>query len=614
MLTSPRRRPTQDRSSPTPAVALLSLVALVLGCVSVPASAAAAGPSHPRLGAAVRAGDGPGIPTKAALDAGVVPGQGAPMGWSRPRTSSSAALPATLTAPKALPWFVPGLDASNYTSTTFPWGDYAAAGYQFAVIKATEGDYYTNPTFAAQRSAARSAGMLQGSYHFANLRTSAAAQADLYVDAGGGWTADGMTLPGVLDVEYDPYSADPCWGSSAAATTSWIAAFDARYLARTGVHPVIYTTADWWATCTGGSTAFAATNPMWTASWAASPGVLPAGWTSWTLWQSGADDPLGIDYDAFHGTYEQLQQLAGSARHPYALRLAGPDRTVTSVAISRRQRVGPFTAGTGTVYLARSDVLVDAMSAGTLSDGPVLLVPSCRGVPSAVSAEIARLGPSRVVALGSTSAVCAATLAAAAAGRTPGRLGGADRIATSVAIATARAAQGAVRTVYLASMSDRSPDAIVGGQLTDGPVVLVPSSGTAPTTVQSLVRTLAPSLVMALGGTAAVADSVLASAAGTRAKGRLAGTDRYDTAARIAVRAFPSGATVTYLASGGSFADAVAAGSLSDGRLLLVPACAGLPSTTAAALASGRTQTLVPLGGPGAICDSVVAAARSAAG
>lgn len=608
----PRCRPGRRPSGKV--VALLSLGALVLGSGLAPTAASAAGPNRLDQPRAVQAGS-PGIPTAAAQRAGVLPGQGAPMGWSRPAATDPTALAASGTGPKVLPWFVPGLDASNYTSSSFPWASYAAAGYRFAVIKATESTTYANPAFAAQRTAARAAGMIQGTYHFANLRsTGGAAQADFYVKRGGGWSADGKTLPGVLDIEYDPYSTNPCWGLTPAAIVSWVAAFDARYQALTGVHPIIYTTADWWATCAGGSKAFAATNPIWIASWASTPGPLPAGWTSWTLWQSGADDPLGIDYNAFHGTYEQLQQLAGSAHHPYALQLAGADRTITSVAIARRQFVGPFPSGSGSVYLARSDILVDAMSAGSLTDGPVLLVPPCNGVPAAVSAEIARLAPRRVVALGSSDAVCDATLAAAAAGRTSSRLGGADRISTSVAIAMARAAQSRVTTIYLANSSESAPDAIVGGQLSDGPVVLVPRTGSAPTIVKSLVNTLQPRMVMALGGTAAVADSVLSSAAGTRSMGRLAGADRYDTAAQIAARAFPAGASVSYLASGQSFADAVAAGSLSDGALLLVPACAALPAGTVSGLTAARSQTLVPLGGTNAVCEQVVSDARAATG
>lgn len=42
---------------------------------------------------------------------------------------------------------------------------------------------------------------------------------------------------------------------------------------------VIYTTTDWWTTCTGNSAAFASTNPLWIARYASTIGTLPAGWS-----------------------------------------------------------------------------------------------------------------------------------------------------------------------------------------------------------------------------------------------------------------------------------------------------------------------------------------------
>lgn len=42
---------------------------------------------------------------------------------------------------------------------------------------------------------------------------------------------------------------------------------------------VIYTTTDWWKTCTGNSASFASTNPLWLAHYSSSIGALPAGWT-----------------------------------------------------------------------------------------------------------------------------------------------------------------------------------------------------------------------------------------------------------------------------------------------------------------------------------------------
>jgi putative cell wall-binding protein len=105
-------------------------------------------------------------------------------------------------------------------------------------------------------------------------------------------------------------------------------------------------------------------------------------------------------------------------------RVAGPSRIHTAVAISEHG----FAQGAGRVFLARADVVADALAAGALTSGPVLLVPSCGAVPAVVAREIARLEPARVTALGGGDAVCDELLAAAGAPiASPGRRGSTRR-------------------------------------------------------------------------------------------------------------------------------------------------------------------------------------------
>ena len=67
----------------------------------------------------------------------------------------------------------------------------------FAYIKATEGTYYTNPYFYNQYVGSYNYGVIRGAYHFAiPNNSSGTAQADYFIDHGGGWSADGKTLPG----------------------------------------------------------------------------------------------------------------------------------------------------------------------------------------------------------------------------------------------------------------------------------------------------------------------------------------------------------------------------------------------------------------------------------
>lgn len=87
-------------------------------------------------------------------------------------------------------------------------------------------------------------------------------------------------------------------------------------------------------------------------------------------------------------------------------RLAGADRFSTAVAISQNV----FSGGAPIVFLARADSFADALAGGTLSRGPILLVPQCGSVPAVVLAEVRRLGASEVVALGGPGAVCDSVL------------------------------------------------------------------------------------------------------------------------------------------------------------------------------------------------------------
>jgi GH25 family lysozyme M1 (1,4-beta-N-acetylmuramidase) len=60
---------------------------------------------------------------------------------------------------------------------------------------------------------------------------------------------------------------------------SWIKDFSDTYHASTTRWPVIYTTTDWWKTCTGNSAEFAANSPLWLARYGSTAGTLPAGWS-----------------------------------------------------------------------------------------------------------------------------------------------------------------------------------------------------------------------------------------------------------------------------------------------------------------------------------------------
>ena len=180
---------------------------------------------------------------------------------------------------------------------------------RWAYAKATEGTYYTNPYHAQQYNGSYDVGMVRGAYHFATPdTTTGAAQADYFVDRGGAWSADGRTLPGVLDIEWNPYG-DDCYGKSASSMVSWIRDFLDRYRARTGRDAVIYTATSWWKQCTGNYAGFAST-PLWIARYASTVGELPAGWSTYTMWQYTSTGPTVGDHDRFNGTVDGVRSFA----------------------------------------------------------------------------------------------------------------------------------------------------------------------------------------------------------------------------------------------------------------------------------------------------------------
>jgi GH25 family lysozyme M1 (1,4-beta-N-acetylmuramidase) len=199
---------------------------------------------------------------------------------------------------------VPGIDVASYQGNV-AWAAQWNAGRRFAYVKATEGTGYKNPYHTQQYNGSYNVGMIRGSYHFALPDVSSgAAQANYFVASGGGWSRDGRTLPGALDMEYNPYGAT-CYGKSKAAMTAWIKDFHDTYRAKTGRYPVIYTSTNWWNQCVGAD--FGSTAPLWVARYASAVGALPVGWGVHTIWQYSSTP---LDQNSFNGVYSRLQALA----------------------------------------------------------------------------------------------------------------------------------------------------------------------------------------------------------------------------------------------------------------------------------------------------------------
>ncbi|MEV5969102.1 lysozyme [Streptomyces sp. NPDC051921] len=202
-----------------------------------------------------------------------------------------------------------GVDVSSHNGNV-AWQTLWSSGVKWAYVKATEGTYYKNTYFTQQYNGSYNVGMIRGTYHFATPDTATgAAQADYFVNNGGGWSRDGKTLPGALDIEWNPYGAT-CYGKTQSGMVAWIRDFVNRYKYRTGRDPVIYTATSWWKQCTGNYGGFATTNPLWIARYASEVGELPAGWGYYTMWQYTSSGPTVGDHNHFNGDYSRVQALA----------------------------------------------------------------------------------------------------------------------------------------------------------------------------------------------------------------------------------------------------------------------------------------------------------------
>jgi GH25 family lysozyme M1 (1,4-beta-N-acetylmuramidase) len=212
---------------------------------------------------------------------------------------------------------VQGIDVSHWQGT-INWTSVRNSGIQFAWMKATEGTSYKDSSFNTNYLNSYYAGVIRGAYHFARPDiSSGSTQAAYFASNGGAWSADSLTLPGVLDIEYNPYGAT-CYGLSTTAMRTWITDFYNTYKSRTTRDVVIYSTANWWNTCTGSWTGMASKSPLFIAHYTtASYPTLAAGWTYYTVWQYTSTGTVSgvsgnVDRDKFSSTRDRLLALANN--------------------------------------------------------------------------------------------------------------------------------------------------------------------------------------------------------------------------------------------------------------------------------------------------------------
>jgi putative cell wall-binding protein len=266
----------------------------------------------------------------------------------------------------------------------------------------------------------------------------------------------------------------------------------------------------------------------------------------------------------------------GSGSDGRVVRHSGGSRTATAAAVSTAVR-----DRADTVLLARADAYADALAGGPLAahlDGPLLLTDSQR-LDAAAAEEIARLGATRAVLLGGTSALSEQVAQDLRdAGLSVERISGADRFATAVAIAE-RMPAGTEVLITEGANADAGrgwPDALSASGLAaalEVPVLLVTRDTLPEATAEALNRLTAATIIGGVGAVSAEVEAEIAER--TRATDRIAGPTRYATAAATADEALRRGVDPAqlWLATGRNWPDGLTAGAAAgatDGILLLI--------------------------------------------
>ncbi|TQS93675.1 lysozyme [Arthrobacter sp. TS-15] len=331
--TSPKRRPQGIAGTKTAAALLATMLLIASGATPATAS-----------------DESPTVQNDHAMGSTIPGHESAGHLFSLQATESASSLPG-----------VPGMDVSSHQGVV-NWTKAAENGARFAYVKASEGTEYSNPYFADQYAGAASVGMLRGAYHFALPNASSgAAQASYFLQSGAAWTPDGETLPALLDLEYNPYGSS-CYGMTPGQMVSWISDFSTTILSRTGRLPAIYTTTDWWNTCTGRANGFG-NHPLHIARWSATPGELPAGWQAYTLWQHADSGVFPGDQNVFNGTVQQLAAFASNPGPIFSDITGGQFTTEVNWLGSRGISTGWTEANGARTYRPLAPVARDAMAA-----------------------------------------------------------------------------------------------------------------------------------------------------------------------------------------------------------------------------------------------------------
>ena len=252
---------------------------------------------------------------------------------------------------------VPGIDVSKWQGNV-NWTKVGSTSTRFVIMRATIGNLpgqplAMDPKYLEYLAGATANGLIVGAYHRANVGLAvndATTEADYFVDHA---RIEGGDILPVLDIEKDH-------GLSPDQMVDWVRTWAQRVLARTGVHPMLYSSPYFWTVRMGNSTWFADHGyPLWIAHWGVTSPSVPAGnWSGhgyrfwqWTSKGSVAGIAGAVDRDRFNGGNLRHGRIASITVTPRpggrvtgpriscgaaastCSRLADPDSIVTLTAV-----------------------------------------------------------------------------------------------------------------------------------------------------------------------------------------------------------------------------------------------------------------------------------------
>ncbi|MEV6277194.1 glycoside hydrolase family 25 protein [Nocardia sp. NPDC051832] len=187
------------------------------------------------------------------------------------------------------------------------WFAVRHAGYEFAMVKATEGLHYLNPHFVSDSVIMRMAGVARGTYHYARPQLPPETQAALYSTVVLGQNG-ALDLPPVLDLE-------DSGGLAPDQLIDWTQRYLNTVQAMTGRVPIIYTYPNFWKTAMANTDQFTR-YPLWIADYRGNPEPeVPGGWPAWTFWQTTDSGtipgiPARVDLNVYSGAQGDFARFA----------------------------------------------------------------------------------------------------------------------------------------------------------------------------------------------------------------------------------------------------------------------------------------------------------------